>query len=42
MIALNKRIINKEADRNEELFKKHFNFHRPSDMFVHLNKTNDT
>ena len=41
-IALNKRVINEETDINEELFKKHFNFQRPSDMLVHLNKTNDT
>ena len=40
-IALNKQIINKETDLNK-LFKKHFNFQRPSDMPVHLNKTNDT
>ena len=40
MIALNKWIINKETDLNEELFKKYFNFQRPSDMLVHLNKTN--
>ena len=41
MIALNKWIINKETDLNEELFKKYFNFQRPSDMLAHLNKTND-
>ena len=33
-IALNKRIINKETDINKELFEKHFNFQRPSDMLV--------
>ena len=42
VIALKKWIINKETDINEELFKKHFNFQRPSNMLVHLNKTNDT
>ena len=40
-IALNKRIIDEEIDLNEELFKKHFNFQRPSDMLTYLNKTND-
>ena len=33
-IALNKQIVNEETDINEELFKKHFNFQRPSDMLV--------
>ena len=34
--------INKEEiDLNEELFKKHFGFQRPSDMLMLLNKTND-
>ena len=33
-IALNKRIINKETDINKELFEKHFNFQRPSNMLV--------
>ena len=41
-IALNKRIINEETDITEELFKKHFNFQRPSNMYTLLNKTNDT
>ena len=41
MIALNKWIINKETDLNEELFKKYFNFQRPSDMLMLLNKTKD-
>ena len=41
MIALNKRIIDEEIDLNEELFKKYFNFQRPSDMLMYLNKTND-
>ena len=39
MIALN--IIDEEIDLNEELFKKHFNFQRPSDMLTFLNKAND-
>ena len=42
VIALNKQIFNEETDINEELVKKSFNFQRPSDMLVHLNKTNDT
>ena len=37
-----KQIINEEIDLNEELFKKHFNFQRPCDIFTCLNKTNDT
>ena len=41
MITLNKRIIDEEIDLNEELFKKYFNFQRPSDMLMFLNKTND-
>ena len=41
MIALNKRIIDEKIDLNEELFKKHFNFQRPSDMLTFLNKAND-
>ena len=41
LIALNKRIIDEEIDLNEELFKKHFNFQRPSDMLMYLNKTKD-
>ena len=39
---MNKQIIYEETDINEELFKKHFNFRRPSDMLTYLNKTNDT
>ena len=27
--------------KNKKLFKKHFNFQKPSDMLMHLNKTND-
>ena len=38
VIALNKQIIYEETDINEELFKKHFNFQRPSDMYTLLNK----
>ena len=34
-------IIDEEIDLNEELFKKYFNFQRPSDMLILLNKTND-
>ena len=36
-----KRVIEKEIDLNEEIFKKYFNFQRPSDMLMYLNKTND-
>ena len=42
LITLKKHITDEEKNINEELFKKHFNFQRPSDMLVHLNKTNDT
>ena len=38
MITLNKRIIDEEVDLNEESFKKYFNFQRPSDMLMYLNK----
>ena len=41
LIKLNKYTIDKEANINEELFKKHFNFQRPSDMLMFLSKTND-
>ena len=34
-------IINKKTDFNEELFKEHFKFQRPSDMLMYLNKEND-
>ena len=36
-----KYIAKEEIDLNEELFKKYFNFQRPSDMLMYLNKTND-
>ena len=36
-----KYIAKEEIDLNEELFKKYFNFQRPNDMFMLLNKTND-
>ena len=41
LIALNKHIIDEETNINEEVFKKYFNFQRPSDMLMYLNKTND-
>ena len=41
LIKLNKYTIDKETNINEELFKKHFNFQRPSDMLMFLSKTND-
>ena len=37
-----KYITKEEIDLNEEIFKKYFNFQRPSDMIMLLNKTNDT
>ena len=37
----NKQIIDEEIYLIEELFKKHFNFQRPSDMLTLLNKTKD-
>ena len=36
-----KYIAKEEIDLNEELFKKYFNFQRPTDMFILLNKTKD-
>ena len=41
MITLNKHITDEEKNINEELFKKYFNFQRPSDMLMFLNKAND-
>ena len=37
----NKWIINEEIDLNKKLFKKHFNFQKPSDMLMLLNATKD-
>ena len=37
----NEWVIKQEKSINEELFKKYFNFQRPSDMLMLLNKTND-
>ena len=37
----NKWIIKKETDINKVLFKRYFNFQRPSDIFSFLNKIND-
>ena len=34
-------IIDEEKDLNEKLFKNHFNFQKPSDMLMLLNRTND-
>ena len=39
--AFNEWIIKKQADINSELFMKHFNFQRPSDMLKNLYKIND-
>ena len=41
LITLNKHITDEEKNINEELFKKYFNFQRPSDMLMLLNKTKD-
>ena len=41
LIALNKQIIDEETNIIEEDFEKYFNFQRPSDMLMYLNKTND-
>ena len=38
--AFNEQIIKEEKDINTELFKKHFNFQRPSDMLKSLYKVN--
>ena len=35
-------IIDEEIDFDEELFKKHFNFQKPSDMLMLLNKKDKT
>ena len=40
LITLSKHITDEEKNINEKLFKKHFNFPRPSDMLMFLNKTN--
>ena len=34
LISLTKHIIDKETNINEEIFKKYFNFTRPSDMLM--------
>ena len=34
LISLKKHIIDKETNINEEIFKKYFNFKRPSDMLM--------
>ena len=36
-----KRVIEEEIDLNEKLFQKHFNFQKPTDMLMYLNKTKD-
>ena len=41
MNEISKYIVEEETDLNKELFKKYFNFQRPSDMLMYLNKTND-
>ena len=41
VIALSKRIIDKETGINEEVFKKYFNFQSPIEMLTYLNKAND-
>ena len=39
--AFNEQINKEEAVINKDLFKKHFNFQRPSDLLKYLYKTND-
>ena len=41
MNKFSKYIAEEETDINEELFKRHFNFQRPSDIFNSLNNIND-
>ena len=41
LISLNKHIIDEETNINEDVFKKYFDFQRPSDMLMLLNKTKD-
>ena len=41
LIVLNKHIIDEETNINEEVFKKHFNFQKSSDMLMYLNERND-
>ena len=41
LITLNKHIIDKETNINEEVFKKYFNFRKLSDMLMLLNTTED-
>ena len=41
LITLKKHIIDKETNINEDVFKKHFNFQKPSDMLMLLNTTKD-
>ena len=40
MNKFSKYIAEEETDINEELFKRHFNFQRPSDIFNSLNNVN--
>ena len=41
IIEINEYIAKEKIDLNEELFKKYFNFQRPTDIFMLLNKTKD-
>ena len=41
MTEISKYIAEEETDINKELFKRHFNFQRPSDIFNSLNNIND-
>ena len=41
MIKLNKWVNKKETGKHHELFKNHFNLHRPSDMLKTVYNTND-
>ena len=41
MIKLNKWVNKKETGKHHELFKNHFNLHRPGDMLKTVYNTND-
>ena len=41
LITLKKHITDEETNINEEVFKKHFNFQKSSDMLMLLNTTKD-
>ena len=41
MNEISKYIAEEETDINEDLFKRHFNFQRPNNIFNSLNNIND-